>query len=64
MKCDAGIHQEMCAYVVLSANTTVFQGFGERVPNELTASAPCTMRIHERSLAFSKDCFSDADSAF
>ena len=33
---DADVHEEMCTYVVLSGNTTMFPSFGERVPNELT----------------------------
>ena len=35
MKCDAGIHEETYTYVVLSGETTMFQGIGERMPNEL-----------------------------
>ena len=45
MKCDAGIHEETCTYVVLSGDTTMFPSFGERVPNELTVSALHTMQI-------------------
>ena len=35
MKCDAGIHEETYTYVVLSSETTMFQGIGKRIPNEL-----------------------------
>ena len=45
MKCDAGIREETCTYVVLSGDTIMFPGFGERVPNELTVSALYTMQF-------------------
>ena len=35
MKCDAGNHEESYTYVVLSSETTMFQGIGKRMPNEL-----------------------------
>ena len=45
-ECDLGIDKDLCTHVVLSGNTTMFQGLGVRMPNELTASAPyCTMQI-------------------
>ena len=37
IKCDAGMHEETCAHVVLSCDTTMFQGIVERMPNELAA---------------------------
>ena len=42
---DSDVHKEMCTYVVLSGDTTMFPSFGERVPNELTVSALHTMQI-------------------
>ena len=42
MKCDADVHEEMCTYVVLSGDTTMFQDIGERMPAK---SAPISMQI-------------------
>ena len=42
MKFDADVHEEMCTYVVLSGDTTMFQDIGEHMP---TTSAPETMQI-------------------
>ena len=42
MKCDATFHEEMCTYVVLSGDTTMFQDIDERMP---TTSAPLSMQI-------------------
>ena len=42
MKCDADVHEEMCTYVVLSGDTTMFQDIGEHMP---TTSAPEMMQI-------------------
>ena len=38
MKCDAGIHEKTCTFVVLSGDTTMFPSFGECVSTELTVS--------------------------
>ena len=43
-QCDVDICKNLYANVVLSGGTTIFQGIGERVTNELTALAPSTMR--------------------
>ena len=39
---DADVHEEMCTYVVLSDDTSLFQDIGERMP---TTPAPETMQI-------------------
>ena len=41
MKCDVCIRKELCASVVLSCNTTIFQGIGERV----TLAPNCTIDL-------------------
>ena len=45
MKCDVDIRVNLCANVVLSGGTTMFQGIGERMTKELTALAPSTVKI-------------------
>ena len=42
---DADVHEEMCTYIVLSGDTTMFPSFGERVPNELTVSGLKSQRF-------------------
>ena len=42
MKLDADVHEEMCTYVVLLGDTTMFQDIDEHMP---TTSAPETMQI-------------------
>ena len=42
MKCDIYIRKELCANVVLSSATTMFQEIVERMTNEPTALAPFT----------------------
>ena len=45
MKCDVDIRKGLCANIVLSGGTMMFEGIGERVTKELTALAPSTMKI-------------------
>ena len=44
MKFDADVHEEMCSYLVLSGDTTMFQDIGEHMP---TTSAPEAMQIKD-----------------
>ena len=39
---DADVHEQICTYVVLSGDTTMFQDIGEHMP---TTSVPETMQI-------------------
>ena len=39
---DADVHEQICTYVVLSGDTTIFQDIGEHMP---TTSVPETMQI-------------------
>merc|ERR1712139_142446 len=45
MKCDVDIRKDLYANVVLSGETTMSTGIGERMTKELTALAPSTMKI-------------------
>ena len=44
MKCDVDTRKDLYDNVVLASGTTICQGMVERMKNELTALAPCTMR--------------------
>ena len=43
-KCDVDTRKKLCANVVPSGGTAIFQGIVERMTNELTALSPSTMR--------------------
>ena len=45
MKCDVDLRRDMYANIVLSGGTTMFQGFADRLQNEVAALAPSTMKI-------------------
>ena len=45
MKCDVDLRRDMYANIVLSGGTTMFQGFADRLQNEVAAIAPSTMKI-------------------
>ena len=57
-KCYVDTRKRLYADVVLSRGTTIFRGMIKRMPNELTALAPSTMRSRWL-LRFGIKCFSD-----
>ena len=45
MKCDIDTRKDLYANIVLSGGTTMFEGFADRLENEITALAPPTMNV-------------------
>ena len=45
MRCDADIHQELCANIVLSGGNMMFPGMAARIQKEIAALTPDTMEI-------------------
>ncbi|TVU04269.1 hypothetical protein EJB05_50154, partial [Eragrostis curvula] len=45
MKCDMDIRKELYGNIVLSGGSTMFEGFADRLSNEITALAPTSMEI-------------------
>jgi actin-related protein len=45
MKCDVDIRKDLYANVVISGGTTMYNGLPDRMEKEITALAPCTMKV-------------------
>ncbi|KAF2889540.1 hypothetical protein ILUMI_16633 [Ignelater luminosus] len=45
MKCDADIHKNLYAHILLSGGNTMFPGIADRMQKEVTALAPSGMKI-------------------
>ena len=56
MKCDANIHRNLYANIMLCGGNTKYPGFADRVKKEITALAPPAMSIHVWVRSHSDHC--------